>query len=109
MRNITAAVLFYQQAELQYRDCFLGILGHDLRTPINAIRLNATLLGSELLEQKQLKAVSRLLNSTQHLTGMVDDLLDFARGRLGVPMSIKPTALDLRLSTLEVIEEIQAA
>lgn len=107
--HITAAVLFYQQSELQYRDRFLGILGHDLRTPINAILLNATILRSELADGKQLKAVSRLLNSTQNLTGMVEDLLDFARGRLGVPMSIKPTAMDLRLVILDLIEEIQAA
>src|SRR5215475_8806982 len=35
--NVTAAVVDYKEREGQYRDRFIGILGHDLRNPINAI------------------------------------------------------------------------
>ncbi len=107
--NMASAAIFYREREIQYRDRFLGILGHDLRTPISAALLSATALSREVADEKQRAIVSRILNSTRRLTGMVDDLLDFARGRLGVPMPLKPQAADLRKIILDVIEEIQAA
>jgi signal transduction histidine kinase len=107
--NVASAALFYREQELQYRDRFLGILGHDLRTPISAVLLSATVLSKEISDEKQLATISRILNSSRRLTGMVDDLLDFARGRLGVPMPLKPSAADLRKIILDVIDENQAA
>ena len=107
--NMAAAAVFYREQEVQYRDRFLGILGHDLRTPLSAARLSAIALSRTVSDEKQLAIVSRILSSTRRLSGMVDDLLDFARGRLGVPMPLKPETADLRKIILDVIEEIQVA
>jgi signal transduction histidine kinase len=107
--NVAAGVLYYEERETQYRDRFLGILGHDLRNPINAILLNATVLSGQGLDEKQLATVSRILNSTRRLTGMVDDILDFARGRLGSPMPIRSAPTNLQKAVSEVIDEVQSA
>ena len=107
--NMASAAILYREQEMQYRDRFLGILGHDLRTPLSAALLSAIALSQQIRDEKQLAMVSRILNSTRRLTGMVDDLLDFARGRLGVPMPLKPEAADLRKIILDVIEEVQVA
>ena len=41
---VAETVPIYEQREAQYRDRFLGILGHDLRNPLNSISLSATSL-----------------------------------------------------------------
>ena len=88
---VAETVPIYAQREAQYRDRFLGILGHDLRNPLNAILLSATALaGGKEVAERQLGAVSRILSSVRRVDHMVNDILDFARGRLGTPMAITP-------------------
>ncbi|MBV8452495.1 MAG: sensor histidine kinase [Deltaproteobacteria bacterium] len=107
--HITAAVSFYKEQESNYRDRFLGILGHDLRNPINAIVLAAARLAEQGLDEQQLKTLAVMQNSTRRLIGMVNDVLDFARGRLGSPMPITMGTANLGLIAREVIDEVQAA
>jgi signal transduction histidine kinase len=108
-RNLAAAVLCYKERESRYRDRFLGILSHDLRNPINAIQLNATLLAGQGLGEQQLQTVARILSSARRLSGMVNDILDFARGRLGSPMPITMAAANLGAAVREVVDEVRAA
>jgi signal transduction histidine kinase len=108
-QNVAEAVPYYQERETQYRDRFLGILGHDLRSPINAITLGAYLLTSNGLNEKQRGTVSRILNSARRLNRMVSDLLDFSRGRLGSPMLIAAAEANLGQLVGEVVNEVQTA
>jgi signal transduction histidine kinase len=107
--NVTAAVSYYKERESQYRDRFLGILGHDLRNPINAILLATTSLADQGLSEQQLHTVTRILRSTRRLAGMVNDILDFARGRLGSPTPITITAANFGIVVHEVVDEVQSA
>ena len=54
----------------------------------NAIVLAAAALAEQGLNQQQLKILTMIQNDSGRLTNMVNDILDFARGRLGVPMPI---------------------
>ncbi|MGH7916134.1 MAG: sensor histidine kinase [Candidatus Binataceae bacterium] len=105
--NLARAVPYYVERETQYRDRFLGILGHDLRNPLNAMSLAATALSRQGLNKQQLRAVSRILNGARRLSGMVNDLLDFARGRLGQPMTLTLTPADLGTVIDEVVDEVR--
>lgn len=107
--HIRAAVAYYKDHESKYRDRFLGILGHDLRNPINAIVLAAAALAEQGLNQQQLKTLTAIQNSSDRLTRMVNDILDFARGRLGLPMPITRTPSHLGLIAHDVVSEVQAA
>jgi len=107
--NVMAAVSYYKERESQYRDRFLGILGHDLRNPINAIVLGTTSLADQGLSEQQLQTMARIVRSARRLTGMVNDILDFARGRLGSPMPIAIAAANLGVVVREVVEEVQSA
>lgn len=107
--NVAVAVSYYKERETQYRDRFLGILGHDLRNPINAILLSATSLATRASDDKRLPTVSHILNSTRRLSGMVDDLLDFARGRLGSPMPLTLAPADLGKLIGEIVAETESA
>ncbi|HEX5748394.1 MAG TPA: GAF domain-containing protein [Archangium sp.] len=93
----------------EFRELFLGIVSHDLRNPLNAIRLSAsTLLHSEGVEKHQLKAVRRITTSAERMGRMISDLLDFTRGRLGGGIPIHPRPANLRHICQNVVEELEA-
>ena len=108
-QNVAEAVPYYQERETQYRDRFLGILGHDLRNPLNAITLGAHMLAENGLNEKQRGTVTRILNSARRLNRMVSDLLDFSRGRLGSPMPIAATEANFGQLVSEVVNEVHTA
>jgi signal transduction histidine kinase len=91
------------------REIFLGILGHDLKTPLGAIVTSAqfTLEAGDL--STALKMAGVIVSSGLRMTQMVDDLLDFTRGRLGAVIPVEPTPLDLRKVLLASVEEVKAS
>jgi signal transduction histidine kinase len=108
--NITAAVVDYKERESQYRDRFIGILGHDLRNPINAIVMGANVLAKQHpINEQQLKVVASILKSARRLEGMSRDILDFARGRLGSPMPLTIARENAGVFVGEVVDEIRLA
>lgn len=109
-RTVAEIVPAYLRRESRIRDRFFGMLGHDLRTPINAIHLSAELLSTTGgLGETEAKCIARILNSSQRLDRMVRDILDFTRGRLGEPMQIRRLPSDLRSILQSIIDELQCA
>lgn len=93
-----------------FRDLFLGILGHDLRDPLGAIRAGAALLAlPEDDPSLRCEVTSRMLSSADRMQRMIADLLDVAQARLGGSIPIKRSATDLRDICADVIVEAQAA
>jgi signal transduction histidine kinase len=88
----------------------IGIVSHDLRTPLSAITMSAAmLLRRSDLEERQRKPLGRIFNSAERAIRMVRDLLDFTQARLGGGLPIQPEALDLHAFARQVVEEIQVA
>jgi signal transduction histidine kinase len=106
-QNIAEAIPHYQQQEFQYRDRFLGMLGHDLRNPIQSVSLCATMLAEQGLDVEQQRIVLLISRSTHHLNRMVSDILDFARGRLGSPMPLALAQTNLEALIRDVVDEIK--
>src|SRR4051794_9907028 len=91
------------------KEMFLAILGHDIRTPLGAIMMSATgLLMSRDLGQPQQAAASRILTSGTRIKGMVNDLLDFTRTRLGAGIPLACAETDLAEAGRLVVEEVAA-
>jgi signal transduction histidine kinase len=90
---LTDSIRQYSLRVSQTRDRFAGVLAHDLRSPLGAIT-NSTefLMRDETLSKSSLKAVVAVQRSATRMRRMVDDLLDFARTRLGdtLPLNIVP-------------------
>lgn len=89
------------------RDRFIGILGHDLRTPLGAILMGAGLLDD--LSESQTDVVARITRSAQRMEAMIRDVLDFARGRLGGGIPVTSTTCNLGLVCTDVVAEIKQA
>ena len=79
----------------QSRNLLLGMLGHDMRNPLNAIALTAELLGSLNAGEEVAEAAQCLVNSGGAMQVLLDDLVDFSRRELGLGISIEVAPVDL--------------
>lgn len=92
------------------RDQFIAVLGHDLRTPLSAIRMSAELLETKLTEQPTRKLVQAIHSSTQRMGILIENVLDFARGRLGGGIPVSRSKVDHLQSELHrVIDEVRSS
>lgn len=91
------------------REMFLAILGHDLRTPLNAIVTASSFLATNGgLTGRNLTLAERIYRSGRRMNGLVRDLLDFTRSRLGRGIPLTPMEIDLVEIGREAVEEVQA-
>jgi signal transduction histidine kinase len=93
-----------------FRERFVGIVGHDLRNPLQAIRFALdVLLKRKDTTGEQGKILGRAVASADRMTRMIHDLLDLTRARLGdgIPIERKPTELDVVCQ--QVIDELSIA
>lgn len=67
------------------REQFIAVLGHDLRNPLAAIDTSALVLITAKAPDHSLvsQMAMRIRKSTARMAGMIDNMMDFARGRLG--------------------------
>jgi phosphoserine phosphatase RsbU/P len=106
----TSRALLDARATAELREQFIAVLGHDLRTPLHAIALGTELLATSGLPAKDMSVVRRIGRSVGRITRLIEDVLDFARGRLGagIPLDAAPIA-DVVGLLRHVIDELQAA
>jgi signal transduction histidine kinase len=97
------------RAVAEFRELFIGILGHDLRTPLQSIVMSTGLLLQRgHLDEHDSVTVARIIRNSQRMTQMIAQLLDFTRARLGGGFPIQPEPTDLRELCKNVIEEFEA-
>ena len=104
----TRQLLLDEQETAELREQFIAVLGHDLRTPLGAILGGVELATRQASDAAMLPVLDRIGRSAQRISGLVDDLVDFTRGRMGggIPIDLRhETHLDLALDL--VIEELR--
>jgi PAS domain S-box-containing protein len=75
-----ARLLAQAEEEVQRKDEFLAILGHELRTPLGAITSALHLLRQKIADDPIVgQAVAIVGRQSRHLTRLMDELLDVAR------------------------------
>jgi signal transduction histidine kinase len=63
-----------------HKDEFIASVGHELRTPMNAILgLNTVLRDQVASSPQDIERVDMIRESTQHLLALVNDILDFSQ------------------------------
>jgi PAS domain S-box-containing protein len=92
----------------EFEQQLIGIVSHDLRSPLNAITLAAaTLLRRGGQDERQASAISRIIASAGRASRMIHDLLDFTQARLGGGLPIQPGPCDLSVLSRQVVDEVQ--
>ena len=92
------------------RDMFLAVLGHDLRGPLSVIRMsNALMARPGLSEAARLEAAQRVERATQAMSGLITDLLEFTRTRLGAGIPISLSSCDLKAVCEDAVDAVRAS
>jgi len=97
-----------EQETARLREQFIAVLGHDLRNPLASIVGAARLLRREAPSEKSLKVLQLMENSVDRMAGLIDDVMDFARGRLGRGMTVDPTLQQVAPILRQVVDELEA-
>lgn len=97
-----------QAAEL--RDQFIAELGHDLRNPLSSISAGINLLLRDDTDEKTARVLRLMLVSVSRMGGLIENVLDFARGRLGGGITLSREIAKPLQPTLEhIIAEIRTS
>ncbi|MDO9417164.1 GAF domain-containing sensor histidine kinase [Pararhizobium sp.] len=92
------------------REQFIAVLGHDLRNPLASIDAGTRVLQRAVLDDKSKTVVALIQGSVKRMAGIIDNVLDFARGRMGdgVPIEKLP---DVALKPVleQIVDEMRAA
>ncbi|RMN36319.1 Sensor histidine kinase [Pseudomonas coronafaciens pv. zizaniae] len=103
---LAESISSYTSAVQVSRNIFLGILGHDLRTPLSAILLGAdVLLRTSDLGARPTKVASRIYSSVKRASQIVGDLLDFTRSQIGPGIPLKKTHIDIQPICARIVDE----
>jgi hypothetical protein len=92
------------------RNLLIGVLAHDLRSPLSTVRMSAEyLLRSDRLADADLRAAARIASSSTRMAGYVSDLLDFTHTLLGAGLTVVRSPVDLTTLCQNVVDELRAA
>lgn len=107
-RSLAESVARYSEAQRQSQDLFLGVIGHDLKSPLAAIHLGTTyLMLSENADAKVIQLGSRMHNSAIRMRDIIENLLDFVRSRNGIGIPVYPSEVDLAAISEQIAEEFR--
>lgn len=110
-RSLSTArtALLSERDTAELREQFIAVLGHDLRTPLGAVLSGAELLALRHDDPLTRKVVASIRSSALRMAGLVDNVVDFTRGRMGSGLALelsRHTDVDLVLE--QVIDELRS-
>jgi signal transduction histidine kinase len=104
----TRGLLDDERATAELREQFIAVLGHDLRTPLGSI-LMAVEVGKRKEPDSAMQALlEHIGRSARRISALVDDVVDFTRGRMGGGIALELRREDnLHLAFEQVIDELR--
>jgi signal transduction histidine kinase len=97
-----------ERATSELREQFIAILGHDLRNPLQAILATSELMARRSAEPAIAGMASRIKANAKRMSALIDDVLDFAQGRLGGGIGVEFRETDNLTNGLHaVVKELQ--
>jgi sigma-B regulation protein RsbU (phosphoserine phosphatase) len=109
IRDVTTARNAEAEARLRadFERQLIGIVSHDLRTPLSTITLGAQLLLSEEgVDHRSLNTLRRINNAADRGARLVSDLLDFTQARLGGGIPIVRSSGNLHTLVRQIVEDV---
>ena len=101
------AALLDERAVGELREQFIAILGHDLRNPLQAVYAGCELLEQKITDPRLSTIASRIKTNVRRMSALIDDVLDFARGRLGGGLGVELTEVEnVNSGLMTVVQEV---
>lgn len=102
--------LLDERASGELREQFIAILGHDLRNPLQAFFAGCDVLARKVTDPTALHIVTRMRSHAQRMSAMINDVLDFARSKLGNDFGVRVAQVDgIDKALVSVVQEIRDA
>jgi sigma-B regulation protein RsbU (phosphoserine phosphatase) len=99
-----------EQEASELREQFIAVLGHDLRNPLASISAGARILDRTVQTDKEHQIIAMLQTTVMRMAGLIDNVLDLARGRLGGGIGLNRDARQLLEPVLVgVVDELRLA
>jgi len=98
-----------QRSAEQSRGQVLGVVGHDLRSPLMAITASAELLQAGSLDERAARSVGRILRASGRIDGIIRALIDYTMVQGGPEIALHPRRMDLTSLVRSVAEECEVS
>jgi signal transduction histidine kinase len=109
-QTLGESVSYYTKEANHAKHLFLGILGHDLRTPLGVVGMSAELLAKlGPLNERQTMLATQIGDSTSRAIQIVSDLVDVTRARFGSGLPINRAFMDMGFVSHQLVDEMRAA
>lgn len=90
------------------REQFIAVLSHDLRNPLASMVAGTRVLAKSALDERGKSVVQLMLKSVDRMSNLIDNVMDFARGRLGGGITLKLSDEPLQPTLQQVVDEMRA-
>ncbi len=106
--SVTQDLLKIERENSNLREQFIAVLGHDLRNPLASISSGTILLLKDPQTERAKRVLGMMQGSVARMALLIDNVLDFARGRLsdGIAVDMKTEVL-LEPVLQQVIAELR--
>ncbi|SDT43576.1 GAF domain-containing sensor histidine kinase [Bradyrhizobium canariense] len=103
------ATLLSERETSELREQFIAVLGHDLRNPLASIAAGTKMLAQDNLQIPAGEILGLMQKSVARMSVLIDNVLDFARGRLGGGIALRRSPQSLEPVLNQVIAELRAS
>jgi sigma-B regulation protein RsbU (phosphoserine phosphatase) len=104
------AILRDERQTSELREQFIAVLGHDLRNPLASISAGARILLRRVQGETETQVLQMMQTTVTRMSGLIDNVLDFARGRLGGGIALNRDAnRPLQPVLQQVVDELRTA
>lgn len=107
---LSEAITEYAQAVTGYREMFLAVLGHDLRSPLNAILGASTFLADKSdRSDRDHRLAATIAHCASTMSSLIDDMLAYTSSQLGQGLSLRPARTDVGEIAADVVREVEVS
>lgn len=106
---LTESVSFFSSQVDRSRNLLLGMLGHDMRSPLQTIQMTAHHLAKLNNGEDVSAAAARLIRSGTRMHALLDDMVDFSLTRLGLGVRVAPAPVDVEALFDDELDQLRAA
>jgi signal transduction histidine kinase len=97
-----------ERAANELREQFIAILGHDLRNPLQAVSMTSAIMEKSASDPVIQAMAARISTNVRRMSALINDILDFAQGKLGGGMVVNiDDGAEVNLALTEVVKELQ--
>jgi signal transduction histidine kinase len=104
--EVSESKLASEQRSAELREQFIAVLGHDLRNPLASIASGLRLLGKKV-DSEGAGWINLMQVSVNRMAGLIDNVMDLARTRLGGGMQLRLRVESLEPLIKQIVGEFQ--